>query len=183
MNISHHIVHLKCTHRHLKPLPPCNALSPDWNSRECFVTIVNSWVGAFGVLACFEIERPHRSLCIILVKASQASFKGRKKIPVVKRKNNGKDHCFLWVYMCISLSAEVHIHEAGGRGNLAAMLWGASCLSRASLAGPRGTVKSFLVNNWRLTGTRLISWLLHCSNMWVLIPCFGLWEFEYLWQS
>lgn len=72
-----------------------------------FVTIANSWVGAFGVLACFEIERPYISLCIILVKVSQASFRGRKKIPVVKGKNDDKDSCFLWVYLYVSLSSKV----------------------------------------------------------------------------
>lgn len=90
--------------------------------KQCFVAIANSWVGAFGVLACFEIERPYRSLCIILVTASQASFKGRKTIPVVKGKNNDKDSCFLWVYMRISLRAKVQMHKAGGV-KLAAMLW------------------------------------------------------------
>lgn len=36
----------------------------------------NSWVGALGVLVCFEIERFYRSLCLILAKTPNVSFKG-----------------------------------------------------------------------------------------------------------
>lgn len=86
-------------------------------------------MGSFGVLARFEIERPYRSLCIILVKASEASFKGRKKTPVVKGKND-KDNVSCECTRAYFLSDEVHIYTAGrgvvedgrlGRVNLAAV--------------------------------------------------------------
>lgn len=47
----------------------------------------------------------------------------------------------------------------------------------------KGTVKSLLVNNWRLTGTRLISWLLHCLSIWVLITwATRIWIFGAEWK-